>query len=102
MKTVNQVLKMNLSAVEKLILIYLLNVEENEKLTIYRIRKDLGNNIDYRTINKAISGFISQGIITVTGNVYKINTSPILTEKEIFYLLNNDSKINSKINKFFN
>lgn len=51
----NTVFDLNLTATEKIILIYLFSNAENFRITNYRIKKAIGS--DYRTVNKALDKF---------------------------------------------
>jgi hypothetical protein len=73
----NQLFNIDLTATEKLILIYLLSNAESFRITIYRIAKSIGS--DHRTIKKALKKFRDMELLNqVTNRTISINIDEII------------------------
>ncbi len=72
----NSIFTANLTATEKLILIYLMSNSESFRITNYRIKVSIGS--DFRTVKKALNKFNSLGLITyINPNTIKINVGAL-------------------------
>ena len=73
----NALFYVDLSATEKLILLYLLSNSETFRITVYRIAKSVGS--DHRTVKKALKKFREMKLILpVTNRTIAININEIL------------------------
>ncbi len=73
----NQLFDINLTATEKLILVYLISNAESFRVTHYRIEKSVGS--DHRTVKKAIRKFQDMKLIVpVTDRTFSLNMNELI------------------------
>ncbi len=92
----NQLLKLKLTHLQKLVLIYLHSNAENFRITIYRIAEDLGCN--WMSAKKSLDHLIAEKYIIKTDKLnYEINTSLIVSivNSNDSIVTTNDSIVNS-------
>ena len=88
----NVVLSLNITTIEKLILIYLFSNSEDFRITEYRIKETIG--IDQRIVKKAMAKFKSIGFIkSINANTFTIDIDKLLEYNSIERCKSTTSKI---------